>query len=128
MKKAKKGLFSHLKKKENKNNEWKRIKKELNPIFIDANLYDVCELGFEEVCIGNALPLSYAHSKKRADIAKDEPERTRELKEVIRTCAKCHYYIEYQLGNDDMYSAKEKMYLVVTECIKRRQSLTNIYN
>lgn len=116
--KTSKGLFDHLKK-EKKVDEWTRVRTEiLDPYFIANNLYDVCELTFSK-CIGNKLPLQYAHSKKRGDIAKEEPERTRELCEVVRACTVCHDHIEY-LPEKDGKSGREHMYDIVVSTINKR--------
>ena len=117
--KTKKGLFDHLKK-ESKNDEWTRIKRDiLDPYFQKHNLYSVCELQLDR-CIGAVLPLQYAHSKKRGEIALEEPERTRELCEVIRACTNCHKDIEY-LPEKDGVSGHEQMYQIVTSVIKTRE-------
>lgn len=106
-------------KRESKVDEWSRIKKEiLDPYFYKHNLYDQCELKLS-VCIGNVITLQYAHSKKRNDIAKQEPERTRELCEVVRACTSCHNYIEY-LPERDGKSGKEQMYEIVVSTINKR--------
>lgn len=141
-KKEGKGLFKHLKKekkglykdrtkekknlfpkKESKVAEWNRIKREITPYFIENDIYNICELGLEG-CTGNAIGLTYAHSKKRGDIATKEPERTRELKEVVRACPACHHKIEYipkELGG------RKKMYEIVTEVIRKREERLGRY-
>lgn len=117
-KKKGKGLFDHLKK-ENKDDEWSRIKRTiLDPYFIKHNLRDICEIQFS-MCIGNVLPLHYAHSKKRGDIALEEPERTRELCEVVRACSECHNYIEH-LPEYNGLTGHEQMYNIVTSVISKR--------
>lgn len=114
-----KGLFDHLKK-ETKNEEWKRVKKDtLDPFFIKHGLYYKCELGLS-MCIGSILELQYAHSKKREEIALEEPERTRELCEVIRVCATCHEYIEY-LPEYEGKSGKTQMYEIVIKAVSKRK-------
>jgi hypothetical protein len=116
-----KGLFP---KKESKTEEWNRVKREiLDPYFQENGLYWICELDYP-MCIGTALPLQYAHSKKRGEIALDEPERTRELTEVIRACTECHGYIEdpTKISKSDMY------YIVVTTIEKRNKRLSRWKN
>lgn len=117
-KKEGKGLFDHLNK-ESKDHEWARIKREIKPFFVEHGLYYICELQLPNVCVGSVLNLTYAHSKKRGDIAKKEPERTRELKEVVRACPACHHKIEY-LPKTETETGREQMYRIVTDCIKRR--------
>lgn len=117
LQKEKKGLFLHLKK-ESKDEEWFRIKQEIRPFFVKHGLINICELKLP-MCIGNVLPLHFAHSKKREDIAKEEPERTRELKEVVRACPKCHDYIEH-LPEKDGVSGRQRMYNIVIACIEIR--------
>jgi protein-tyrosine-phosphatase len=113
-----KGLFDHLKK-ESKDAEWSRIKRDiLDPYFYSIALLSTCELGFDG-CVGSYLPLQYAHSKKREEIAKYEPERTRELCEVIRVCTACHDKIEHPKGLKGK-EAKEYMYRMVTQTIESR--------
>lgn len=112
----KKGLIP---KKESKDEEWQRIKKEIRPFFIENDLYYICELQLSK-CIGNALPLQFAHSKKRFDIAKEEPERTRELKEVVRACTVCHNYIETLPDTEDL-TGHERMYRIVVDTINLRE-------
>jgi hypothetical protein len=105
--------------KETKDEEWARIKREeLDPYFYRHNLHDICELQLR-VCTGRAR--HYAHSKKRDDIARDEPERTRELKEVVRACPECHDFIEYPPRTEDN-SGKRMMYEVVVDRIKKREA------
>ncbi len=116
--KEKKGLFDHLKK-ESKDEEWRRHKAEITPYFVANGLYDICELQLS-VCIGNALPLQFAHSKKRIDIATEEPERSRELQEVIRACTKCHEVIEHLPDTEDL-TGRERMYKIVVDTISRRK-------
>lgn len=116
--KEKKGLFEGLKK-ESKDEEWRRIKDEIRPYFIANGLYDICELHLS-VCIGNALPLQFAHSKKRVDIASEEPERTRELKEVVRACTACHNVIEH-LPDTEGATGHERMYKIVRDTIAARE-------
>ena len=121
LKKEKKGLFRHLKR-ESKTEEWNRIKRDiLNPYVESIGLKDVCEIRIIGTCVGNALPLTYAHSKKRNDIAKNEPERTRELCEVVRACPACHHEIEY-LEPTETESGHEQMYRIVTTIIKKRNA------
>lgn len=113
-----KGLFDHLKK-ESKGDEWFRIKQEeLHPYFQANNLFDKCELGLP-VCIGSALPLQYAHSKKRGEIALEEPQRGIEMREVIRVCQNCHNHIE-TLEETDGVSGHQQMYDIVVGVIARR--------
>jgi hypothetical protein len=107
-------------KKETKDEEWRRIKVDiLDPFFKAKNLYNGCELLLDDICIGNVLKLCYAHSKKRDDIALEEPQRTQELCEVVRACPSCHNYIEY-LPERKGISGKEQMYKIVTDAISRR--------
>lgn len=116
-----KGLFDHLKK-ETKQEEWERIKKDiLDPYFYKLGLFTVCELRIPNICIGSALSLQYAHSKKRDYIAVDEPERTRELCEVVRACTACHNEIEH-LEDTEQETGHEQMYRIVIDCIKRRKA------
>lgn len=107
------------KKKESKGDEWFRIKEEIFPYFLRHNLAGVCELQFD-CCTGNLRPLQFAHSKKRIDIATEEPERTRELKEVVRACNECHKLIEH-LPDKDGLTGHERMYRIVVDTIKRRE-------
>lgn len=112
----KKGLFPE---KESKVEEWARVKRDiLDPYFHEKGLYYTCELSLKG-CIGRLLPLQYAHSKKRDDIASEEPERTRELCEVIRTCTVCHDYIE-RLPSKDEKTGKQRMYEIVVKIIEKR--------
>lgn len=109
----------NLNKKESRDEEWARIKKDiLNPEFIAKGLYSVCEIQLEG-CIGSIISLQYAHSKKRDDIAREEPERTRELCEVVRACTICHDIIEH-LEEKDGVSGKDQMYAIVLSIIDRR--------
>jgi hypothetical protein len=125
-KKPRKGLFDHLKK-ESKNHEWNRIKREiLDPYFHANDLYYICELKLPNICSGNAMKLTYAHSKKRGYIAKKEPERTRELCEVVRACINCHHTIEYPKGVSKA-EGLELMFKAVTECIERRNRRLRLY-
>jgi hypothetical protein len=71
------------------------------------------------MCIGAVLPLQYAHSKKREEIALEEPERTRELCEVVRACTACHYYIEH-LEDTEEKTGKEQMYEIVVRIRNKR--------
>lgn len=114
-----KGLSSHSGK-ETANDEWNRIKREIKPIFEEFGLYDICELRLEG-CIEHIrdIELQFAHSKKRGQIAKHEPERTKELKEVIRVCSSCHYKIEYPKKTEEETS-RQIMYRLVLECIDKR--------
>lgn len=116
--KSSKGLFDYLKK-ESKAEEWARIKKDiLDPLFVRMGLYDTCELQLDK-CIGNIVELQYAHSKKRELIAKQEPERTRELCEVVRACTNCHDDIEH-LADTAEETGHEQMYRIVVSTINRR--------
>lgn len=117
LEKSSKGLFDNLKK-ESKDEECRRHYAEITPFFIANGLYDICELQLD-VCIGNALPLQFAHSKKRIDIATEEPERSREMQEVVRACTQCHALIEHLPDNEYM-TGRERMYKIVTDTIARR--------
>ena len=118
LEKGNKRLFDHLKR-EPRDEECRRHYAEITPFFIANGLYDICELQLS-VCIGNVLSLQFAHSKKRDDIAKEEPERSRELQEVVRACTKCHEVIEHLPDNSEM-SGRERMYKIVRDTIARRQ-------
>lgn len=110
---------SDIPKKESKMEEWRRIKTEiLIPYFISIGLISTCEIKGDR-CLGSALAMQFAHSKKRDDIAKEEPERTRELCEVIRACTNCHYDIEH-LPYKDGVSGKDQMYIIVINLIAFR--------
>lgn len=126
-KKTSKGLFDHLKK-ESKDQEDQRIKREiLDPYFINLGLYYVCELNLPSTCIGNSLPLQYAHSKKRGDIALKEPERTRELCEVVRACTACHNEIEY-IAPTPEETGRKIMYRIVIATIENRNKLLDKFD
>ena len=120
----KKGLFDHLKK-ESRVEEWNRIKEEITPYFIKYGIYNTCELKLPQICSGSYIGLTYAHSKKRNDIARDEPKRTEELKEVIRACVSCHDCIEYLPKLGDL-SPSDRMYIIVKDCIDRRNKRLKI--
>jgi hypothetical protein len=61
-----------------------------------------------------------------ATIAKDEPERTRELCEVVRACSACHNHIEY-LPKKDGKSGREQMYEIVLSVIDRRNKRLGLW-
>lgn len=115
-KSEKKGLY--VKKKESKDDEWSRIKREiLDPYFYEIGLFSVCELRIPNVCEG--WPLSYAHSRKRGDISKREPERTRQLCEVVRACQACHKEVEFP-PRTETESSRQIMYRKIIEVIDYR--------
>jgi hypothetical protein len=124
--KATKGL-SLYPKKETKDEEWSRIKREITPYFEKYGLYDRCELMLPN-CKGYGD--QYAHSKKRGDIAKLEPERTKELKEVVRACPSCHYKVEYPEKTAEE-TGRQIMYRIVLSCIdarNKRLQINSIYS
>lgn len=104
---------------ESKGDEWFRVKGEISPYFVANGLMNICELQYS-MCSGNLFPLQFAHSKKRRLIAKEQPERDRELKEVIRVCTHCHNFIEY-LPELNGVSGHDRMYKIVRDTIKRRE-------
>lgn len=122
-KKPSKNLFPHLAR-ESKADEDRRIKTDyLDPYFHKHGLYYTCELALP-MCIGSVLPLQYAHSKKRGEIALKEPERTTEMCEVVRACTKCHYHIEH-LPEKGGVSGREQMYQIVRNTIEKREKRIN---
>ncbi len=104
--KTKKGLFDHLKK-EAKTDEWARVRKEITPYFVAHGIYNVCEAKLP-VCIGTALELQFAHSKKRVDWATDGRARQEDAREVIRACTACHEALEH-LPEKDGRTGRERM-------------------
>lgn len=99
--------------------EWNEIRKELAEEFHKAGLYEVCELQFS-MCIGRALPLQFAHSKKRIDWSMEPEQRLLDAREVVRSCTACHNYIEHLPDTADK-SGHERMYEIVTATIKKRE-------
>lgn len=117
LKKEKKGQFKHLKK-ESKIEEWIRIKKEIEPFFVYYNLLEYCELKLEG-CMIRAT--DYAHSLKRIDWAKEDPQRTVDAKQVVRACPKCHHTIEYpHVDKEGEESGRQLMFNHVVAVIRRR--------
>lgn len=115
-KSEKKGIY--IKPKESKEHEWARIKREiLDPYFYEIGLFNVCELNIPNVCDG--LFIGYAHSRKRGDIAKQEPERTKQLCEVVRACQKCHKKVEFP-PRTITESSRQIMYRKIIEVIDSR--------
>jgi len=113
-----KGLFEHLKK-ESKVEEWRRIEKEITPFFVSNGIYDYCELRLSN-CKGN-FQLCFAHSKKRGDWAKDEPQRGIDARQVVRACSECHNEIEYpEVDRTAGENGKEIMYNIVVQTIEKR--------
>jgi hypothetical protein len=88
----------------NKTREWQDAKRVLKPAFEKAGI-TFCELRLDKSCWGS-VGLSWAHSKKRADIEDDE------LYEVVVACAYCHTIIEGM--------PKEKMTKLVRGIIAKR--------
>lgn len=106
-------------KKQSKNDEWNKVRAELNKIYSHI---EFCELRFPG-CM-RTFGLAWAHSKKRNHIALSGEERHRELREAVKACQYCHNLIEYpkpeQLENEE--TGKEYMYRQVITAINRRQN------
>ncbi len=115
-KKKGKGLFDHLKK-ESKIDEWVRIRAELFEKFNQLGITS-CELNLKG-CTKNYY-LGFAHSKKRKEIATEQPERDRELAEVALLCTSCHQQIEY-LPSTDLETGHGRMYRIITNIINNRK-------
>lgn len=116
--KEKKGLFDHLKK-PSKNDEWAKVRKQITPFFVARGIYNICEAALEGICIGNALELQFAHSKKQVDRAADGRARQEDMREVIRCCTACHLHLE-TLPEENGKTGRERMCELIKAIIAKR--------
>ena len=71
---------------------WPSTRAKIKKIFENNNI-TCCEK------CGNRSFLTFAHSKKRADIKTQQ-----DMEQVALLCQECHHFIEY-LGHQEMYDA-----------------------